>query len=360
MYLFASFTEMVARWAGRHVAGPEAPVRAFPNIELLEDRTLLSIVFTNEHTDLGVTYNRFSPPFATNHWTLYQIDKETNPFSYYGVPRVVDEVLPKAEQPQTSDPRFAFLGAGAGNPVWIIPINPRDPDLLQLGVSGESIPPGTFASYKETDPRLNGDFPFPWVKMNVVDVRGPGYFSVYLTDEFGNPTVWVATSPGGNSNPNVLFTATAGHVDYNWAFTAPGDYYIGIEASAYLPDFTPTHSRIYTYHFQVDPVGPSASSGQADGASVGATALAQVVEGGALSGVAKQTTIAALSPFSPKQLATPAQASASLDQLVASNATDHESAWSPSLGQVHAGTDSWLGDGSPDDSQLSAFAPLVY
>src|SRR5262249_18187514 len=137
---------------------------------------------------------------------------------------------------------------------------PRDPNLLQLGVSGERIDPDALEAYNETDPRINNVIPFPWIRVNLVDVQGPGYFSVWQTDSFGNPTVWVATA--GNPNPDLFFTAPGGHVDYNWAFTAPGDYYVDFQASAFLPDGTPIQSRVTRYHFQVDdtPEAPAPGS----------------------------------------------------------------------------------------------------
>lgn len=148
------------------------------------------------------------------------------------------------------DPRFAFTGAAPSGPIWIVPISPRDVNLLQLGVSGERIDSATLGSYKESDPRINNVIAFPWIRLNVVGVQGPGQFSVWQTDDFGNPTVWVASA--GNPNPNLFFTGPGGHVDYNWAFTAPGNYRVDIQASAFLPDMTPVSSDVTTYYFQVD------------------------------------------------------------------------------------------------------------
>jgi surface-anchored protein len=203
-------------------------------------------VLTNQHTDINVTYSQGMLGLSEN-------NKSVDPIEYYPARDVILEFLPGAERPQTSDPRFAFLGAGPGNPVWIVPISPRDPNLLQFGVSGELIDSGILGAYRETDPRINPIIPFPWIRLAVLDVRGPGYFSMWQTDDFGNPTVWVATA--GNPNPDLFFTGPGGHVDYNWAFSAPGDYQVDVRASAFLTDFTPVQSCITTYHFQVDDVG---------------------------------------------------------------------------------------------------------
>jgi surface-anchored protein len=227
-------------------AGKIPSHRALPHVESLEDRTVLDAVhiLTNQHTDLDVTYSS-----ALGKLQLAENNKSVDPIAYYPADHAILEFLPEAKRPQTADPRFAFTGVAAGQPIWIVPISPRDPLLLQLGVSGERIDSGVLGSYKETDPRINNVIPFPWIRLNVVDVQGPGKFSVWQTDDFGSPTVWVAA---GNQNPNLFFTGPGGHVDYNWAFTAPGNYRVDIQASAYLPDMTPVSSDVTTYYFQVD------------------------------------------------------------------------------------------------------------
>src|SRR5262249_49026890 len=147
-------------------------------------------VFTNEHTDLDVAYSA-----ADQKLRLAENNKSVAPIAYYPADHAILEFLSGAARPQTSDPRFAFTGVAPGDPVWIVPISPRDPNLLQLGVSGERITdPTTLESYNETDPRINNVIRFPWIRLNVVDVQGPGYFSVWQTDDFGSPTVWVATA----------------------------------------------------------------------------------------------------------------------------------------------------------------------
>jgi surface-anchored protein len=240
--------------------------KAFPNLETLEDRRLLSHKihdFTNQHTDLDVTYNA-----SDGKLHLHENNKAVDPIQYYNTKNVLLEFLPEAKKVQTSDSRFAFTGAQPGDPIWIVPISPRDPNLLQLGVSGERINSGVLGSYQETDPRLSGDdFPFPWIRLDLIDIQGPGYFSVWQTDSFGTPTVWIATA--GNPNSNTFFAAPGGHVDYNWAFTQPGDYYVDFQASAILPDGTPVQSRVTRYHFQVDdtPGAPAPGTFTADAAA---------------------------------------------------------------------------------------------
>lgn len=246
--------KLTARWTRRALPAPRKPShRAAPLLETLEDRTLLSGLhyLTNQHTDLDVTYSS-----ADGKLHLSENNKNKDPIKYYkNTKHFVLEFLPEAQTIQTSDPRYAFTGAAPGDPIWIVPISPRNPDLLQLGVSAERIGDGILQMYRETDPRVDTVDRVAWIRINLVDVQGPGYFSVWqIDDPFQNtPTVWVSSYQ--NDNPNLFFTIPNGHVDYNWAFTQPGDYTVDFQATAYLPDGTPVASDVTPYHFQVD-AGP--------------------------------------------------------------------------------------------------------
>lgn len=259
MIYAAMFTKLICRQRRRpHRVGGTPSLRASLLLEPLECRAVPSAVhiLTNEHTDLDVTY---SPAFGK--LQLAENNKSVDPIAYYPADHVILEFLAGAKRPQTADPRFAFTGAAPGQPIWVVPISPRDPALLQLGVSGERIDSSILGSYNETDPRINNVIPFPWIRLNVLNVQGPGQFSVWQTNDFGSPTVWVASA--GNPSPNLFFTGPGGHIDYNWAFTAPGNYKVDIQASAFLADSTPVSSDVTTYYFQVDdtPTPPPGAPG---------------------------------------------------------------------------------------------------
>ncbi len=305
--------KLTARWARGALPVPRRPGhRAAPLLETLEDRTLLSGLhyLTDQHTDLDVTYSS-----ADGKLHLAENNKNKDPIKYYkNTKHFVLEFLPEAAVPQTADPRFAFTGAAPGDPVWIVPISPRNPDLLQLGVSAERIDDGVLGSYVETDPRVNfGNIPVAWIKLNIVDVQGPGYFSVWQIGQFGNPTVWVSTYD--NPNPNLFFTIPGGHVDYDWAFTQPGDYSVDVQATAYLPDGTPVASDVTTYHFQVDPVAGSGAPGKA--ASRDSTLLPEQLAAGNLKAAPLPALLQATVAPVPAQTHRPA------DGLSSTAAADH-------------------------------------
>lgn len=122
--------------------------------------------------------------------------------------------------------QWDFLGVSAGQPLWVLPATEL-PGMLYLGAAAEEVPANTVTPWSPGDSRIPGGN-FPWVRLNVVDVRGPGRFSAYTTDSFGNPVVWVSRSSGGNhvpgGLPSSLFLLEGGHAHFNWAFSAEGDY----------------------------------------------------------------------------------------------------------------------------------------
>jgi surface-anchored protein len=147
------------------------------------------------------------------------------------------------------DPDFAFLGANPGDTVWILP-QVFDPGRLSVGVSAEGISDGTFASYYERDPRVQSEA--PWVRVSLIEVRGPGEVSVWQNDAFGRPVVWMATSDGITED-DAVFIYSGRDSDFNWAFTAAGIYEVDVAASAYLPgEREPVRSDVVTYSFGVE------------------------------------------------------------------------------------------------------------
>jgi surface-anchored protein len=303
--------KLTARWAR---PAPRKPsYRAAPLLETLEDRTLLSGLhyLTNQHTDLDVTYSS-----ADGKLHLSENNKNKDPIKYYkNTKHFVLEFLPEAQGTQTSDPRYAFTGAAPGDPIWIVPISPRNPDLLQLGVSAERIDDGVLGAYYETDPRVTNGFQVAWIRINLVDVQGPGYFSVWqVSDPLSRaPTVWMSTYD--NPNPNLFFTLPNGHFDYNWAFTQPGNYTVDFQATAYLPDGTAVSSDVTPYHFQVD-AGP-VSGAHGKNTSRDSTQLPNQLVAGNL------TPAPVLAPSQATVSLVPAQAGRPADSLAQTAAADH-------------------------------------
>jgi surface-anchored protein len=226
-------------WADNSPALPGNP--ALPALDLATVRVeAYPNAVTTEHADgFAVDYD--------GGWILKVRDRDNdiaydpNEVALYGAPH--------AKVAQPGDPNYAFIGAGAGNPVWILP-QTQDPNLLFLGLSSQETPGNPFAAYFNSDPRLG--FTAPWIQLALLDVRGPGLFSAWQTGSFGDVTVWIATSDGLSSS-DVLYSLPGSHFHFNWGFTQPGTYEVDFQASAYFeyPN-NQTFSAVTTYTFVVD------------------------------------------------------------------------------------------------------------
>src|SRR5262249_2714679 len=130
----------------------------------------------DQHTD-------FSTNYIDGAWRVGQIDKDDN-INFVPADRLLLSVSPDGKTAQPGGDEWNFIGAGAGNPVWVIP-QIRTPNLPLLGVSGEDTDLGTFDRYFESDSRVQLDG--PWIKLTLTGFRGPGQFSIWQTDPLGGP-----------------------------------------------------------------------------------------------------------------------------------------------------------------------------
>ena len=186
---------------------------------------------TAGHTDIGIDYdNGFDLSVG---FTAVEGGTEVD----YAPNEAVLVALPGSHTTVPNNPSYSFLGS-PGSDVWILP-QVQNPDLLFLGFGAEGIASGTF---------LNDQ-----LSLTLESVSGPGLFSVYLTDGFGNPNLWFSSADAPGTDSETI--ATGQHTHVNWAFSEPGDYSVTFQADAVLPDGT-THvsSGPVTYTFEVDPV----------------------------------------------------------------------------------------------------------
>ena len=175
---------------------------------------------------------------------------------FSGDPYEANEVLLYASaatrETVPDDPEFAFVGADPGSTVWVLP-QAFNPGKLSMSVTTESIAAGTFASYYESDPRVQHTA--AWVKLTLKAVHGPGDMSVWQNDRFGHPVVWIATADGITA-ADAIFIQLGLDADFTFAFTAPGLYHVKFQASAYLPgQADPIHSDVVAYRFGVETTG---------------------------------------------------------------------------------------------------------
>lgn len=194
-------------------------------------------VISTPHTDVGVAYE-------DGEWDLH-IHNEQDDVEYEPDEAML-YVSPAAQNLQPVGSQWNFLGAEEGNSVWVLP-EVEDPNVLWLGLGGEELESGIFVN--------------DLVTFTLIDVRGPGQFSLWQTDEFGEPIVGMSSFDGIDSGDSVLVTA-GGHSHYNWGFTAAGYYEIDFEAFGILADGEVfTSSGPVTYYFGVETTAvPEASS----------------------------------------------------------------------------------------------------
>lgn len=178
-------------------------------------------VFTTTHADIGIGYK-------SGAWDLHVHD-EDNDIEYEP-----SEVLffagenTKAARPAGA--QWDFLGVGAGADYWTLP-QFQVPDKNYIGVGTEEIAAGTFASYFESDPRVSAEG--AWIRLSLVGVNGPGDFSAWTSDAFGEPQEWMS-SFGGITAADSLFVGEESEAHFNWSFTATGLYEISFQASAFI------------------------------------------------------------------------------------------------------------------------------
>jgi len=174
-----------------------------------------------------------------------ELDRELDPASTTFV------VKAEAQTTRPAGSQFDFIGTDAGKSIWLLP-QVQNPNLLFGGVAAEEIESGTFLKALESDPRINATGEF--VRVRLVGFSGPGEASVWANDVFGKPIVFVRTSDGVGAQGTPLdafFAAPGAHQDYNWGFTAPGEYNFVFQATAKLPDGTEIQSEETNFKFFV-------------------------------------------------------------------------------------------------------------
>lgn len=194
-------------------------------------------VLTTEHVDIGIA-------FAAGVWDLHL--HQDIPDIEYATDEALLFVAPEAKTVMPANPDFSFIGAAPGDDIWILPQN-LNPSLLFLGIAGEEIENGVF-----TGP----------VTLSLVSLNGPGNFSVWQTDTFGSPTLFMSTADG-ISGADSLPVPIGSHAHYNMGFTQTGIYEVTLQASGNLTGGGTTTSAPTTYFFGVETMSVSVAAPEA-------------------------------------------------------------------------------------------------
>lgn len=131
----------------------------------------------------------------------------------YSAAEAVLVVNPSAQTASPGGNFEPYLGS-AGTPFWLLGTSPQ-PDVIFLGFATEELSAADWI----------GD-----ITLTLTSVDGPGEFSLWSVDSFGEPT-FLMSSTDGIAAEDSLTLGLETHVHFNLGFTEPGDYLIGFQAS---------------------------------------------------------------------------------------------------------------------------------
>ena len=221
------------------------------------------------HADLAVNFKASLVGTATNPWRLTVRDEDRK--HEYGGQRagagdaleVVLRAGLEAQFPVPDDPAYSFLGT-PGAPIWVLP-QTQESDILYLGTSTENKSAQSWTAHNVLTSLLAvgipaGSFVSNQITLRLESFTGPGNFFVWTTDSFGDPSPRVFDTSNGLSAADQRTFTPGNHVHFNWAFTAPGTYEIGLRASGTLTGGNQfTQSDLTTFRFEVIPEPGSAA-----------------------------------------------------------------------------------------------------
>lgn len=188
------------------------------------DQTLTDQPIVHGERVLDVGHVDLGPKFDGKDWRLLVHDDvakaDRNATSVWRYPdETVFHVTDDARLTLPDDEAYAFTGAKAGDPVWVVP-QTQNPDAVWLG-------------WNTQDPTVMKTID-RGVTLSMTGVQGPGIATVYLqSGTFGEPQLlWDSRK----SSAQPLWVDVNTHTHANWVFTEPGVYLIRLRAEADLLD----------------------------------------------------------------------------------------------------------------------------
>ncbi|HMO64898.1 MAG TPA: choice-of-anchor M domain-containing protein [Verrucomicrobiota bacterium] len=166
------------------------------------------VILSTGHVDIGIG-------FEAGAFDLH-IHQETPVENEFAPDEAILQVNAAAEASIPASLAGA-LQMPVGSPLWILPKS-ENPALIFLGLGAEELTPSEWASN---------------ITLSLVDVSGPGEFSLWDVGAFGEITVLMSSRPG-HPAPDAVQVIPGSHAHYNWGFTAPGDYAVTFTAAGTL------------------------------------------------------------------------------------------------------------------------------
>jgi len=144
-------------------------------------------------------------------------------------------VLSGARHTQPPSTAFAFIGARAGQPIWLAVQGTPGIGEAWPGLRNDQ-PEGTFGAYIPPDTRVPQGTARPWIRLSLVDYQPPhgtsSHFSLWNTTTGQPPTVWMSTFD--TSVENSYYYSAGSHTHAAFGFTAQGIHRVTLQASAFL------------------------------------------------------------------------------------------------------------------------------
>lgn len=206
-------------------ASPTPGVESDAAAETGRGRTVIG----DGHIDMG-------PRFDHGRWTVQIRDDTGEEAVWRNTEDVVLQVKDRAEVEVPKDSAFGFLGK-PGDHVWLLP------QAQQEGV----LWPGWNSQEPEVASTVDRE-----VTWQLLDVKGPGDFILFLNGSFGTPTV---VFDARKKLPQETGIEVYSHVHGNWAFTRTGTYLLRVRMSAKTKDGA-EHTDTRTLRFSVGPQDP--------------------------------------------------------------------------------------------------------
>ncbi|MFD4790257.1 TIGR03773 family transporter-associated surface protein [Streptomyces sp. NPDC058459] len=206
-------------------ASPTPGVESDAAAETGRGRTVIG----DGHIDMG-------PRFDHGRWTVQIRDDTGEEPVWRDTEDVVLQVKDRAEAEVPKDSAFGFLGE-PGQHVWLLP-QAQQEGVLWPGWNSQE--PGVASTVDRE------------VTWQLLDVKGPGDFVLFLNGSFGTPTV---VFDAREKLPQETGIEVNSHVHGNWAFTRTGTYLLRVRMSAKTKDGA-DHTDTRTLRFSVGPQDP--------------------------------------------------------------------------------------------------------
>ena len=125
---------------------------------------------------------------------------------------------------------YAFIGATENVPFWLFSGYEIAPGVDSQDMTTSEV--SALCQWNPSKPNKLANTPQKWLRVRLVEVRGPQGGHVAMFDDDASPIVFFATSDGIDDNDE-YYIVVKNHSHKSWTFTQPGLYEVDIQVSTY-------------------------------------------------------------------------------------------------------------------------------